>query len=320
MMNVLSLFDGISCGRVALERADIEVNNYYSSEIDKYATTVSSRNYPTNIPLGDVTNWKCWDIDWKNIDLVFAGFPCQAWSVAGNQKGDKDKRGQLFWVMLDILKRVKKKNPNFTYLIENVRMKLDFETYITNALSKVLPSINKYLINSALVSAQLRKRFYWTNIENVEQPKDRNIILSDILEDGAADQLKSYCIDASYYKGTDLKQYLSKKRRQVAFKSTKRIHQIRNSIGYRIYSTQGKAACLAASGGGLAGGGGSLIYDKNWVRKLTPLECERLQTLPDNYTAGISNSQRYKCIGNGWTVEVVRHILETWKKNINLIK
>ena len=118
-LNVLSLFDGISAGRVALERAEIEVGNYYSSEIDKYAIQVSKNNYPDIIQLGDVTKWREWDIDWSSIGLVCGGFPCQTWSTAGNQQGDKDPRGQLFWVLLDIIKTVLDSNPQAKFLIEH---------------------------------------------------------------------------------------------------------------------------------------------------------------------------------------------------------
>jgi len=120
---VLSLFDGISAGRVALERANISYDNYYASEIDKYAISITQHNYPNTIQLGDVTKWREWDIDWSSIDLLFAGFPCQSWSLAGQQKGDEDPRGKLLWVMLEIREHILKYNPNLSYLFENVNMK-----------------------------------------------------------------------------------------------------------------------------------------------------------------------------------------------------
>jgi len=186
-MNVLSLFDGMSCGMIALDRLGIKVDNYYASEIDKYAIQVSQANYPDIIQLGDVTNWQEWDIDWATIDLVTGGFPCQSWSLAGKQLGDKDERGMLFWVMLDIMQKVMENNPNAYYLMENVKMKKEFEEYITMHTQNALPNVYKYFINSSLVSAQSRQRYYWTNIPNVEQPEERGIVLRDILEDQPQD-------------------------------------------------------------------------------------------------------------------------------------
>ena len=216
-MNVLSLFDGMSCGMIALDRLGIKVDNYYASEIDKYAIQVSQANYPDIVQLGDVTNWQEWDIDWATIDLVTGGFPCQSWSLAGKQLGDKDERGMLFWVMLDIMQKVMENNPNAYYLMENVKMKKEFEEYITMHTQNALPNVYKYFINSSLVSAQSRQRYYWTNIPNVEQPEERGIVLRDILEDQPSEnpvkhternrrhlkQLdeKSLCMTATMYKG-----------------------------------------------------------------------------------------------------------------------
>jgi DNA (cytosine-5)-methyltransferase 1/DNA (cytosine-5)-methyltransferase 3A len=209
-MNVLSLFDGISGGRVALERANITVDKYYASEIDKWAIAISKKNYPDIIQLGDINNWRTWDIDWKSIDLLFAGFCCQSWSQAGKQQGDKDPRGALMWVMLDIFNHIKTLNPNVYFLFENVKMKKEFLDYVNKAIG-----CESILINSALVSAQNRQRNYWTNIPNVTQPEDKRIYLKDIIEYGEVDRDKSYCIDANYYKGGSLKNYLEKSRRQL---------------------------------------------------------------------------------------------------------
>ena len=158
----------MSCGRIALDRLGIKVDNYYSSEIDKYAMKVSEANYPDIIQVGDILNWKNWDIDFKSIDLVSGGFPCQSWSLAGKQLGDKDERGMMFWVMLEIMQKVMENNPSAYYLMENVRMKKEFEEYITTHTENALPNVNKYCINSALVSAQNRVRYYWTNIPGIE--------------------------------------------------------------------------------------------------------------------------------------------------------
>ena len=180
-LNVLSLFNGMSFGRMALESLNIPVENYYSSEIDKYANQAAQALFPDTKQLGDVTKWHEWDIDWSSVDLVTGGFPCQAWSMAGKQLGDKDERGMLFWTMLDIMKHVKYHNPKANFLIENVKMKKEFEQYITTHTESALGKVHKILINSALVSAQNRNRYYWTSFE-VEQPEDKGILLKDIIE------------------------------------------------------------------------------------------------------------------------------------------
>lgn len=180
-MNVLSLFDGKSSGYTAMELAGIPVTNYYSSEVDKYAIQVSDAIHPNQIRLGDVTKWRDWGIDWSSIDMIFGGFPCQAWSIAGKQMGDKDERGMLFWTMLDIMKHVRHHNPKADFLIENVKMKKEFEEYITFHMNNAVGDVHKILINSALVSAQNRNRYYWTSFE-VMQPEDRGIMLADIVE------------------------------------------------------------------------------------------------------------------------------------------
>ncbi len=360
-LKVLSLFDGISCGRVALERAGLSVSAYYASEIDKYAMKISEANYPEIIQLGDVQDFEKWELDWSSIDLVLAGFPCQSWSIAGKQLGDRDPRGGLFWTMLDIAKKVLDNNPNAKFLFENVRMKKDFEEYITQHTQKALGTVHKILINSALVSAQNRQRFYWTNFETT-QPEDLGIILADIIEEGAVDREKSYCVDANYAKGSNLKNYFEKGRRQIVFKPATMLPDKSHTDGgqvavaseikgydstKRVYGLGGKAPTLTTCMGGnrepkvviIQRGRGknqggikaedgktptltanywehnNHLADGVYYRKLTPIECERLQTLPDNYTNHVSNTQRYKAIGNGWTVDVIAHILrEGFKK------
>lgn len=289
-MNVLSLFDGMSCGRIALDRAGIEVDKYYASEIDKYATKVSEANYPDIIRLGDVTKWRDWDIDWASIDLVTGGFPCQAWSMAGKQLGDKDERGMLFWTMLDVMKKVREYNPNAHFLIENVKMKKEFEEYITHHTEQALGEVHKILINSALVSAQNRNRYYWTSFE-CGQPEDWKVTYKDITED---EPVWAPCV-------------------------------VGTSKNRDMRSTGDKLGCLTANyfKGVLAAGrpflaspslvGETLASGMVGYRMLTPLECERLQTVPDNYTAHVSNTQRYKMLGNGWTVDVIAHLLECKK-------
>lgn len=311
-MNVLSLFDGMSCGQITLDKLGVDVGTYYASEIDKYAIQITKKNYPDTVHLGDVTRWREWSFDWSSIDLVTGGFPCQVWSVAGNQLGDKDERGALFWDMLDIMSKVLKANPKAKFLIENVKMKREFEEYITQHTSAALGHVNKHLINSNLVSAQSRSRYYWTNIQGIEQPEDQGVMLKDILESGIVDREKSHCIDANYFKGGNLKTYFEKHRRQLVFSEDGLCHVGQAELNShdcikRVYHANGKCPTLNAMTGGNRQP--KVFVESNQYRKLTPLECERLQTVPDGYTEGVSNTQRYKMLGNGWTVDVIAHLL-----------
>lgn len=286
-MKILSLFNGISGLHCAFDRAGIQVDTCYYSEIDKYANKVTEKHYPDDVALGDVTNWREWNIDWSSIDFVSAGFPCQAWSVAGKQLGDKDERGMLFWTTLEIIAHVLKHNPSAKFLVENVKMKKDFEQYITHHTEQALGEVEKTLINSALVSAQNRQRYYWTNFE-VTQPEENNITATSILETGFyCDKNKTYCIDANYGKGSNFRRYFFMGSRQIVFKTDFIIPTMTKDTANYIMKK-----C------------------KGYYRFLTPLECERLQTLPDNWTDCISNTQRYKSIGNGWTIDVIAHILK----------
>ena len=314
MRNVLSLFNGISGCHLALDRAEIEYNQVYYAEIDKYANQVTQHHYPQDIALGDVTKWQEWDIDWSSIDLVTAGFPCQAWSVAGQQQGDKDPRGMLFWTTLEIIAHVLKHNPKAKFLMENVKMKKDFEQYITHHTEQALGHVEKTLINSALVSAQNRNRYYWTNFE-VTQPDDKGILLRDILESGENDREKSQTILATIYKENAKSMVKRNKMGLVVFKN-------------ESATAAGKAYTLTASYNGAVAWNSCErkqrtmvpvaesdnvepnVYNGLLYRKLTPIECERLQTIPDNWTDCISNTQRYKSIGNGWTIDVIAHILK----------
>ena len=357
-MIVLSLFDGISCGRLALERAGIPVEKYYASEIDKYAIQISQKNYPDNIALGDVTKWREWDIDWSSIDLLIGGSPCQTFSNAGTRTGFEGKSG-LFYTYLEILNHLKSVNPNIKFLLENVKMKSEWRDEITRCMG-----VEPVLINSALVSAQQRNRYYWCNWQ-VEQPQDKHIVLRDILLSGNGVSVinqgkdiknltdKSYCLMARDSKGfgnqemtgvlvpVNLKTYcrnFGTKGKIMTAEDEKtqcltssmgtgggnvpvvaepiRIGQIgKGGQGQRIYSVKGKSVSLNANGGGQGAKTGLYKIDlpdgDYIVRKLLPVECERLQTLPDNWTEGVSATQRYKQIGNGWTVDVIAHIFST---------
>tara|TARA_R110002096_G_scaffold202758_2_gene387485 strand:+ start:4440 stop:5321 length:882 start_codon:yes stop_codon:yes gene_type:complete len=291
-MNVLSLFNGMSFGKMALESLDIKVDNYYSSEIDKYAIQAAQALYPDTIQIGDVTKWREWDLDWSSINLVTGGFPCQAWSMAGKQLGDKDERGMLFWTMLDIMKHVRYHNPKADFLIENVKMKKEFEEYITTHTENALGHVHKILINSALVSAQNRNRYYWTSFE-VDQPKDKCIEPIEILDtNGVPATSKRHggvrvvnmkarfnCVTATYYKGV------------------------------RADSRPGVLLNWSLCGSNFDD------LSNSEYRKLTPRECFRLQTVPEHHietllNSGISNTQLYKMCGNGWTMEVIKHIFK----------
>lgn len=311
-LNVLSLFDGMSCGQLALQRANIHYSNYFASEIDKYAIKITQKNFPETIQLGDVNNWINWNL--PKIDLLIGGSPCQGFSIAGIGLNFDDPRSRLFFRFVDCLKQF---NPKW-FLLENVKMKKEWQDIISSHLR-----IEPIEINSALVSAQNRKRLYWTNIPNITQPKDERILLKDIIESGKVDREKSYCIDANYFKGGSLKMYAEKKRRQIVNLPSNSIHQSEkrlmvqigsifenNAQAGRIYSLDGKSVTINSNGGGMGGKTGLYLINEKCFRKLTPLECERLQTVPDKYTEGVSDSQRYKMLGNGWTVDVIVHILK----------
>lgn len=355
-LNVLSLFDGMSCGRIALGRSGIAVNTYHAAEIDKYATQVSHANYPDIIRLGDVTLWREWDIDWSSIDLLLGGFPCQAWSMAGKQQGDKDERGMLFWVMLDIFKHVQQLNPDVKFLIENVKMKKEFEEYITHHTEQALGHVEKHLINSALVSGQNRQRYYWCNW-SVEQPEDKGIMLRDIIEphgdftymsekfvnrqqgrkclrdnldgkraDTKVDSMVGITEQRLELRKDDKSGTLTTVQkdnlivrpcelRETQPAETALCHHVAtatdinaNESNKRVYADTGKSPTLTTMGGGHREP--KVLMNNVQYRKLTPIECERLQTVPDNYTNHVSNTQRYKMLGNGWTVDVIKHILD----------
>ena len=301
-LNVCSLFDGMSCGQIALERAGIPVNTYYASEVDIYATEITKKNYPDTIHLGDVRYVNGYDL--ASIDLLIGGSPCQGFSFAGGQLNFDDPRSKLFFEF----ERIKNEcNPKY-FLLENVKMKKESEQIISERLG-----VEPIEINSNLFSAQNRKRLYWTNIPFDTNITDKNIKLKDIIEHGIVDRDKSHCLDANYWKGGNLTSYFEKHRRQLVFSEDGLCHVgLADVNGYdlmkRVYHIEGKAPTLNACTGGnrepkIA------VGDKLW-RKLTPLECERLQTVPEGYTEGVSNTQRYKMLGNGWTVDVVAHIFK----------
>lgn len=385
---VLSLFDGMSCGQIALNKLGIIPEKYYASEVDKYAIQITQKNFPNTIQLGDVNNYGMWELipefSWDGIDLLIGGSPCQDLSIAKqDRKGLDGERSGLFWRYVEILRKAKPKY----FLLENVASMRDKDRDIISEILGVKP----IMINSALMSAQQRKRYYWTNIW-VTQPNDRKIFLKDIIESGLATENKGYAL-TTRYSGYTFPHDFEKHKKSGIFepipcvmrtyprkkidgvqrvtrpeiKHDGKAHSLTsvdkdamvmfqlprgknnggmhldksptitsNSWEYnnlvmsskplkigningsdsqcnRVYSVRGKSVSLSANGGGLGAKTGLYKIDlpdgDYYVRKLTPLECERLQTVPEGYTEGVSNTQRYKMLGNGWTVDVIAHIL-----------
>ena len=305
-INVLSLFDGISCGQVALDRAGIKVDKYFASEIDKYAISITQKNYPNTIQLGDITKITCDDLDrLGKIDIIIGGSPCQDLSNYKYDRGEvtglNGEKSGLFYDYVRILKYVKPKY----FLLENVA---SMDDKWKDLMSEIL-GVQPIMINSSLVCGAERKRYYWTNIPNVLQPKDKGIVLKDIVLD-AADVEQKYWYDKPFtYNGDENK-----------VQCTLNIKIQRQ--GKEVYNLNSKSNTLMCDGNG--GNLQKKVYQAGKCRKLTPLEYERLQTLPDFYTAkglingkevDVSNSRRYTAIGNGWTVDVIAHILSYINKN-----
>lgn len=373
-MRVLSLFDGLSCGQIALNRIGIKPEVYYAAEVDKYAIKVTQANYPDTAQLGDVTKWCEWDINWASIDLLIGGSPCQGFSFAGKQLAFDDPRSKLFFVYVDILNHIKSVNPSVKFMLENVKMKKEFLAVISEHLG-----VEPVFINSALVSAQNRQRYYWCNW-NVKQPEDRGIVLADILETDGTGFIKSHgeykerseksqCIDANYHKGADnhgqrtlianpasiVGRRLNERGVREDYNKSVPITQClqvkhdpskmqclttvqkdtvvsslppgRYPIGARFNRKDGlgsevdKAFSLNASDwrGLNRNQTQTAVVTGAEYRKLTPIECERLQTVDDNYTNHVSNTQRYKMLGNGWTVDVIAHIFSQMQVPISLL-
>ena len=358
-LKVLSLFDGISVAQQSLKELGIPCE-YYASEIDKYAIQITQKNFPNTIQLGDVKEIDCTGgklhygmgrLAETDIDLMVGGSPCQDLSIAKkNREGLKGSRSGLFWEYVRILKEVQPKY----FILENVAsMPKEAKDTITEALG-----VEPIMINASLVSAQNRKRLFWVGKKvdtrmignwnssgyekvNISQPEDRGILLRDILENRDCDRLKSYCIDANYFREGKIGGTHQSSTRNY----TIRVGKLnKGGQGDRIYSIEGKSVNLSANGGGrgaktglyLIQGGArrtrngekqtelnnqekanamtsvqtdSMVAIKDFVKKLTPIECERLQSFPDNFTGGVSNTQRYKALGNAFNCEVIKHII-----------
>lgn len=282
-MRVLSLFDGMSCGRIALDRLNIDCE-YYSSEIDKNAIKVSEHNYPDIVRLGDVTKWRDWDIDW-NFDLILAGSPCQGFSKIGKELAFNDSRSVLFFTFINILNHIMTVNPNIKFLLENVKMKKENLEIIND-----YTGVDGVFINSELVSAQKRPRWYWYNWD-ANEPKDKEISFQDIKD---SDPIR---LAESKVNNTP-----SRVKMWADGKGTG------GKIGgcYNITDAN-KAYCLTLKQDRQPNSG--LIEYDGFCRYLTRRELERLQTVPDGYTDILSYNQCQKVLGNGWTVDVIAHLL-----------
>ena len=362
---VLSLFDGMSCGRLALERAGIKVKQYYAAEIDKHAIQVTQHNFPDTIQLGDVT--KVFAKDLPKIDLLIGGSPCQGFSFAGKQLAFDDPRSKLFFEFVRLKNEC---NPTY-FMLENVKMKKEFEIIISKYMG-----VAPIEINSALLSAQNRVRLYWTNIANepyglfgdmqcmIQQPKDKGILLRDILESDVPDKyylsekMLKWLSKHSEKRGTEFKQldgnqkasclttteakqnlsndYIcvasrgrnpeSPKSRESGLNteqmleprtdgktncltSVQKDNYVIYADGYeqdkRAYFESGKSGCLD-----IKPARQKVLLEREWrIRRLTTTECKRLQTVPDSYDMSIaSDTQQYRMLGNGWTVDVIAHI------------
>lgn len=353
-MKVLSLFDGMSCGMIALERAGIKVDNYFASEIDKYAMKVSAANYPDIVQVGDVQHVSRWSLEFchhvDKIDLLIGGSPCQGFSFAGKQLNFNDPRSKLFFEFVRLKDEL---NPKY-FMLENVSMKKEYQDVISKYLD-----CEPIAINSNLVSAQNRKRLYWTNIPGIEHPKDKGILLKDIVFD---DSSFSYLIGRGNNPGglrsIDGKVGAMTSNSWESNNFAVCMHNLYGGFGetkHRTFIDKSPTLRTAAGGGYIPSlllskkaleymdrkvNGGrnhwdfshhsdiknnksatvvanffkgvpyNVLKDLNCIRKFDPIECERLQTVDDNYTNHVSNTQRYKMLGNGWTVDIIAHIFK----------
>lgn len=294
-MNVLSLFDGMSCGQIALQQAEIGVSNYYASEIDKYAIKVTQENFPKSIQLGDVRNVNASDL--SAVDLLIGGSPCQGLSISNvvNRKNLQDERSRLFYEFVRIKNEIKPKY----FLLENVEMNDE-----SNREFDKLMGVKSIKLDSRLVSAQRRIRLYWTNIPFDENIVDKGLLFKDILDKKATKPLSDILLSRFRLTHKD-------DGSRLVIGTT----AIKGKIGQRdrVYGINNKIPTLTATDYKQP----KQVYVDGLLRRLTPLECERLQNVPDNYTNHVSDTQRYKMLGNGWTVGIVSHILKGIKDNKN---
>ncbi len=289
-MNVLSLFNGMNTGRQALENVGIKVNKYYSSEIKPYAIELTQYHFPDTIQLGDVTKWQEWDIDWKSIDLVLSGSPCQDLSAAGKRAGINGKKSSLFFTFVDILEYIKSLNPNVLFLQENVGSASKLDVGVMSRCLGVYP----VRINSSLVTAQLRDRYYWSNIRtrqdgifgdivtDIPQPKDKNILLKDILTSGFNKRKKSNCLTEGLIEKNTCKDIFTD--------------------NWQKYLKKRPPSMVI------------LIEENDLVRLPNKIEMCRLQGFPDNYCDILSTSKAGSLLGDGWTLPIIEHIFSFIKQ------
>jgi len=311
-MNVLSLFNGMNTGRQALENVGIKVNKYYSSEIKPYAIELTQHHFPDTIQVGDVTKWKEWAIDWQSIDLILSGSPCQDLSAAGKRAGINGSRSSLFFVFVEILEHIKTLNPKVLFLQENVGSAAKLDIGIMSRALGVYP----VRINSSLVTAQLRDRYYWSNIKTKEtmfdivtdipQPKDKGIMFKDIITGGRVERVKSCCL----------------------MESISRVQHTQDGIKSRekfgvpqIYVDTDKHTCLNTGSGNTekasqrylqhrneTTGMLTLIHENELVRTVNKIEMCRLQGFPDNYCDILTTAKAGSLLGDGWTLPIIEHI------------
>jgi DNA (cytosine-5)-methyltransferase 3A len=321
-MKVLSLFNGMNTGRQALENVGIKVNKYYSSEIKSYAIELTQHHFPDTIQVGDVTKWREWDIDWKSIDLVLSGSPCQDLSAAGKRAGINGKKSSLFFTFVDILNHIKELNPNVLFLQENVGSASKLDVGIMSRALGVYP----VRINSSLVTAQLRDRYYWSNIRTKEdgmfgdivtdipQPKDKGILFKDIITGGRVERVKALALLEQTEKSFGHKDRLSEKAQNYL--------KGREKFGVNlIYVESDKHTCLN-TGSGRGGtqrylkhrnettGMVTLIQENEIVRTVNKVEMCRLQGFPDNYCDILTTAKAGSLLGDGWTLPIIEHIFK----------
>lgn len=345
-MNILSLFNGMNTGRQALVNVGIKVNKYYSSEIKPYAIELTQHHFPDTIQVGDVTKWREWDIDWKSIDLVLSGSPCQDLSAAGKRAGINGKKSSLFFTFIEILEHIKSVNPKVLFLQENVGSARKEDVGIMSRALGVYP----VRINSSLLTAQLRDRYYWSNIRtkqdgmfgdiitDIPQPKDRKIMFKDIITSGFVDRDKSKCLLAGLYNSFSYKDETSKEAQHYLINREKfgtlliyENNELRvktNTIkGYDIVTendcidlsfptsktrrarvTKGKSPCLMESNNNL------YSYKDGIVRTVNKVEMCRLQGFPADYCDILSTRKAGSLLGDGWTLPIIEHIFSFIQK------
>jgi DNA (cytosine-5)-methyltransferase 3A len=343
----------MNTGRQALENVGIKVNKYYSSEIKPYAIELTQHHFPDTIQVGDVTKWRNWDIDWKTIDLVLSGSPCQDLSAAGKRAGINGKKSSLFFVFVEILEHIKSLNPNVLFLQENVGSASKLDVGIMSRALGVYP----VRINSSLVMAQLRDRYYWSNIKTKEtmfdivtdipQPKDKGIMFKDILESGNTKHLKSSCIMESMYKDIyknmdKFKNFIIERESKgfnnqlyVIEKDNNLIYQNKNELRIKTNTAKGfdvvtENDCIDLSfptsttrRGRVTKGKSPCLMEsvnnlfvlQNYrVRNLTKTEFCRLQGFPDDYCDILSIQKSISLLGDGWTLPIIEHIFKFIQK------